>query len=278
MARLRKGRVVLASALVALAASATWVLVGAWSGDAASPSAALRCLAVRCTGDVVGCASDPECKAWLECIQECGDDKMKCPTFCGAFYQSPRANAFTRCALANRCIALDFSSFPACGAPAAPPVELGRVDGTWWVVGIAGPDYVLFDDCQKFVLEQVGPGEVRATNSVPLTRRGETRVCVNRGRYTRTPAGGMQLAYENYVGYHEDWHFAFRTENTLLAHVCSAASTARSMEYGTFVLSRAPLASLGAEERTALEAALRSLFHLEPGAVTPLRSTGCANQ
>ncbi|HEY3451325.1 MAG TPA: hypothetical protein VGK67_33510 [Myxococcales bacterium] len=49
-------------------------------------------------------------------------------------------------------------------------------------------------------------------------------------------------------------------------------------EYGTFILARVPLASLTAQERGALEAALRSIYQLEVGALTSLKTVGCANQ
>jgi hypothetical protein len=209
-------------------------------------------------------------------MQECGDDKMKCPTFCGAYYQSPKANAFTQCGFTNQCIHLDFAARPACGAPNVPAVPLENVDGTWWVVGIKGPDYVLFDDCQRFIFDALGPTEIRARNSVPLTRLGQTRICANEGKFTRTDGGVMQLAYENYAGYHERWQFTHRFENSMLAYVCSE-SPERSIDYGAFILSRVPVADLGAEERTALEGALRDAYHLELGALTPLKMTGCPN-
>jgi len=272
----RRRLLVLSVALVATAAIA-WVVHGAYFGDPGEPSAALRCLGVRCTGDVVACLRDEECKAWLDCIQECGDDKMKCPTFCGAFYQSPRANAFTQCGLTNQCIQLDFASLPACGAPDVPAVPLENADGTWWVAGIKGPDYVLFDDCQRFVLQTLSPTEIRAHNSVPLTRGGQTRICRNDGQYTRTDGGVMQLVYENWVGYRERWHFTHRFQNSMLAYVCSASSSERSHDYGAFILSRVPLADLATEERTALESALREVYHLEPGALTTLKMVGCPN-
>jgi hypothetical protein len=272
----RRRAVALFGALLFLAGVA-WVLRGAWAGPSDDASVALRCMAVRCGGEVAACAGDAECRAWLGCMQECGNDKMKCPTFCGAYYQSPKVTAFTECALGKQCISLDFSSLPSCGAPAAALLPLEKADGVWWVAGIKGPDYVLFDDCQRFVLETLGPTEVRARNSVPLTRHAQTRICRNEGKFTRTPSGVMQLVYENYGGYHEDWRFSYRSENTMLAHVCSA-SKERSVDYGTFVLSRVPLADLGAEEHAALETALRDIYKLELGAVTAMKTSGCANQ
>lgn len=262
---------------VVLLATVAWVLAGAFSGPSDDPTVAPRCLAVRCGGDVLACVRDPECKAWLDCMQECGDDKMRCPTFCGAYYQSPTVSAFTQCGLAKGCIQVEFAGLPACAAPATPLIPLEDADGAWWVAAIKGPDYVLFDDCQKFVFETLGPGDLRARNSVPLTRKGETRICKNEGRYTRTPSGMMQLVYENWNGYREEWNYAWRSEHTLLAHVCSAGGPGASHDYGTFILSRVPLADLSADERAALEAALRDIYQLGLGDLTPLKTAGCPN-
>ena len=87
--------------LVALLLGVGWVLSGAWAGPSDDPTVALRCLGVRCGGEVLACVRDPECKAWLDCMQGCGADKMRCPTFCGAFFQSKRVSAFTQCGLAQ---------------------------------------------------------------------------------------------------------------------------------------------------------------------------------
>ena len=70
-----------------------------------------------------------------------------------------------------------------------------------------------------------------------LTREGQTRICRNDGKFTRTDGGVMQLVYENWVGYHEQWHFTHRFENSMLAYVCSASSSERSHDYGAFILS-----------------------------------------
>lgn len=265
----------LASALVLFVA---WVVRGAWTGPSDDPTVALRCFGVRCGGELLDCVRDPECKAWLDCMQECGGEKMRCPTFCGAYYQSPRVSAFTRCGLTNQCIEVEFQGLPACAAPASPVIPLEGVDGVWWVAAIRGHDYVLFDDCQRFVFEPLGPGELRARNSMPLIRKGETRICRNEGKYTRTPSGMMQLTYENWTGYFEEWRYSWRSEHALLAHVCSSGAPGRSHDYGTFILTRGALADLPAEERAQLEQALRDIYHLELSALTTLKTTGCPNE
>jgi hypothetical protein len=268
----------LALGLVGLVALGVgWVLAGAWAGPSDDPTVTLRCLGVRCGGEVLACVRDPECKAWLDCMQGCGADKMRCPTFCGAFFQSKRVSAFTQCGLTNQCIQVEFEGLPACAAPAAPLTPLEGADGVWWVAAIRGHDYVLFDDCQRFVFETLGPTEVRARNSMPLTHQGETRICRNEGKYTRTASGMMQLVYENWNGYFEEWHYSWRSENALLAHVCSSGAPGRSHDYGTFILTRRPLADLPQEERARVEQALRDIYRLEVSDLRALKTTGCAN-
>lgn len=263
---------------LALLLGASWTLWGAWAGPSDDPTVALRCLGVRCGGEVLACVRDPECKAWLDCMQECGDDKMRCPTFCGAYYQSPRVAAFTQCGLEHQCIQVEFEGLPACAAPASPLIPLEGADGTWWVAAIRGPDYVLFDDCQKFVFETLGPTAVRAHNSVPLTRKGEARLCRNEGKYARTPSNMMQLTYENWNGYHEEWRYSWRSEHALLAHVCSSGAPGRSHDYGTFILTRGALADLDADERARLEQALHDIYGLRVEDLRALKTTGCSNE
>lgn len=272
-------RRLIALALLFMALSATaWVLHGAWSGPSDDPTVTLRCLGVRCGGEIMACVRDPECKAWLDCMQGCGDDKMRCPTFCGAFFQSPRVSAFTQCGLEQQCIQIEFEGLPACAAPPAPIIPLEGADGPWWVAAIRGHDYVLFDDCQRFVFETLGPTEVRARNSMPLAYRGETRLCRNEGRYARTASGMMRLTYENWNGYSEEWTYSWRSEHALLAHVCSSGVPGRSHDYGTFILTRGALADLSEDERTRLEQALRDIYGLRLSDLTPLRTAGCVNE
>jgi len=136
---------------------------------------------------------------------------------------------------------------------------------------------VLFDDCQRFIFATLGPNEIRAQNSVPLTRAGQTRICRNEGKHTRTDGGVMRLVYENWAGYHERWQFTHRFENSMLAYVCSASSPEESHDYGAFILARVPLADLPAEEHAALIKALRDDCHLELEAMTPQKMVGCPN-
>ncbi len=258
-------------------AGLSWVLYGAYFGAAGDPSATLRCLGVRCGIDMVDCVRDPECSAWLDCMEGCGDDNMDCPTRCGAYYQSPAINAFTRCGLNNQCIDLNLGSLPKCGAPDVPAVPLEDADGTWWVVGIKGPEYALYDGCQRFIYTTLGQTEIRAQNSVPLTLNDEMRICKNEGKFTRTDNGIMELVYENWEGYFETWQFTHRFENSMLAYVCSSSNSEETHDYGAFILSRVPLAELGAEEFAALVQGLRDAYHLELDELTPVKMVDCPN-
>ncbi|MCP4502683.1 MAG: hypothetical protein GY822_22280 [Deltaproteobacteria bacterium] len=260
-----------------LVVTLSWVLYGAYFGTPGDKSTMMRCIGVRCGFDMIACARDPECSTWLDCMQGCGDDNMDCPTRCGAYYQSPNINAFTQCGLKNKCIDLNLGSLPKCGAPEVSAMPLENVDGTWWVVGIKGPDYALYDDCQRFVYTTLGPTEIRAQNSVPLTLKGEMRICKNEGKYTRRDDGVMELVYENWEGYLETWKFTHHFENSMLAYVCSASNQEEQHDYGAFILSRVPLAELDAEEHAKLIHALRDTYRLELDEMTPLKIIDCPN-
>jgi hypothetical protein len=260
-----------------LVAAISWVLYGAFFPTLGEPSSTARCMGVRCGFDMMDCLTETECKTWLDCMQGCGDDKMDCPTRCGAYYQSPTINAFTQCGLKNQCLELGFDDLPKCGAPDVPLVPLENADGAWWVVAIKGPEYALYDDCQRFIYTTLGKTEVRAQNSVPLTLNGQMRVTKNNGKFTRGDDNVMRLVFENWEGYLETWRFTHRFENTMLAYVCSSSNSEIQHDYGAFILSRVPLAELGDEERAQLEQALRDTYKLEVDQMTPIGMSNCPN-
>jgi len=270
-------RIIALGAAGLVAAALSWVLYGAYFGTPGDPSSTMRCMGVRCGFDMVACARDPECKAWLDCMQGCGDDNMDCPTRCGAYYQSPTINTFTKCGLDNQCIDLNLGSLPKCGAPDVPALPLEDADGEWWVVGIKGPDYALYDECQRFVYTTLGQTEIRAQNTVPITLNDNMRICKNNGNFTRAENGIMELVYENWEGYLETWKFTHRFENSMLAYVCSASNSEEQHDYGAFILSRMPLAELGAEEHAKLVQALRDAYQLELDELTPVNMVDCPN-
>lgn len=59
--------------------------------------------------------------------------------------------------------------------------------------------------------------------------------------------------------------------------MCSSGAPGRSHDYGTFILTRRPLADLPQEERARVEQALRDIYRLEVSDLRALKTTGCAN-
>lgn len=239
---------------------------------------AQHCITSKCLDEIVACTGDTECNSWLSCIMECGDDKMLCPTICGTYYQSPNINAFTQCGLDNGCIRLDFSSLPQCKVPETKPIDVGNIDGIWWNAGIKGYDYVIFNDCQRYAFKELSDTEISVENSLPITRAGETRICKNLGKFTKTTDGVMKLVYDNYTGYYELYYAVHQTPNVIVMHVCSADSENSIHDYGTLVFTRVSLASLDSSELAALESALQNTLHIGLGDITLLKTTDCPNQ
>ncbi len=236
-----------------------------------------RCIVFQCLDPVRACSASEECGAWLECIEGCGDDRMLCPTVCGAFYQAPQINAFTGCALEHGCIELDFSELPPCAVPEGPLAPVGDIDGFWWVSAIHGHDYVLYDDCQRFVLEERSPGRIEVENSTSVTYEGETRMVRNPGHYSRATDGVLELSYDNWVGYLERYHPVYSSASAMVMHVCSQDTTEAVHDYGALVLTRVPLATLPEVERAGLEEAVARLYGLPLEEFRPIGTEGCPN-
>ncbi|MCP4714295.1 MAG: hypothetical protein GY868_04185, partial [Deltaproteobacteria bacterium] len=236
-----------------------------------------RCITANCLDEIVECQSDTECTGWLDCMQECDDGPMLCPTVCGAFYQSPAVNAFTQCALDNSCVEVDFSSLPPCKLPETPPVAVGNIDGFWWVAAIKGYDYVLYDDCQRFILKELSETEISAENSTLVTYKDETRVVKNIGKYTRTSDGYLELVYENWAGYTELYYPFHVSPNVMVMQVCSVSSDNIPHDYGTLILTRVPLVSLGSAETAEMKTALENIFQTTLEDFLLLRTSDCPN-
>jgi hypothetical protein len=237
------------------------------------------CITSNCLDEIIACQSETECTGWLACMQECddSDDPMLCPTVCGAFYQSPEVNTFTQCALDNDCVEADFSSLPNCELPETTPVAVGNIDGFWWVSAIQGHDYVLYDDCQRFIFEELNETEISAENSTLVTYKDETRVVKNIGKYTRTDNGYLELVYENWAGYTELYYPYHVSSNVMIMHVCSVSSDNIAHDYGTLILTRVPLSSLDSEEKAEMETALENNFETTLEDFYLLRTSDCPN-
>ncbi len=235
------------------------------------------CLVLNCAASIQACQANQECADWLSCMEGCGDDQMLCPTVCGAFYQAPEINEFITCGLEAECIEIDFSALPDCDAPSADRVPVGDFDGFWWVSAIHGHDHVLFDDCQRFVFSTEDDLHVSAHNSTHVTYEGETRTVDNIGRFTRTDDGSLDLVYENWVGYREQYNPMFASERVMLMHVCSEDTTGAVHDYGALVLTRTPLEELDVSERDALEAAVQASYGLTLAEFRLIGTQGCTN-
>jgi len=244
-----------------------------WAFDKAQ-----HCITSNCLDKIVACKGDTECNSWLSCIEECGKNDMLCQTICGAFYQSSKINAFLQCGLDNGCIKIDFSSLPQCKVPETKPVEVGNIDGFWWVSAIQGSDYVLYDGCQRFIFKELSATEISAENSTLVTYKGETRVCKNVGTFTRTTDGYLKLVYDNYAGYYEQYYPVYQSANVIAMHVCSVDTANNAHDYGTLILTRVPLDSLDSAEMAGLETALKNFFQTTLGDFTLIRTTDCPNQ
>jgi len=234
------------------------------------------CFIGSCLGPIRDCKASAECADWLACLEECGDDQMLCPTVCGAFYQAPEVNAFTRCALDNGCIEIDFSALPPCATPEAELAAVGDIDGFWWVSAIRGHDYVLYDDCQRFVFTEQD-ARISVQNSTTVEHKGETRVVQNLGNFTRQGDGSLELIYDNWVGYRELYSPLYATEQAMVMHVCSQDTTNTTHDYGTLVLTRTPLDGLGEQEHAALEASLQQTLDASLTGFRMIGTSGCPN-
>lgn len=236
-----------------------------------------RCFIRSCLDPIRACKASEACSDWLACMDGCDDDPMLCPTVCGAFYQAPEVNDFTRCALENACIEIDFSGLPACAAPEGEPAEVGVVDGFWWVSAIDGHDYVLYDDCQRFVLTELDDARIDVENSTHVSHQGETRVVQNLGTFTRRDDGSLELVYDNWVGYRELYRPLYATERVLVAHVCSQDTTGSTHDYGTLVLTRSPLEELASDERRELDERLEGVLDRSLAEFRRIGTSGCSN-
>lgn len=244
------------------------------AGPDADPTEA--CLVERCLSEISTCMGDASCSGWMACIQECGDDMMKCPTFCGLYYPSELANDFIECAIDQECMTIDFSSYPACETPTGDFEDLAGMDGTWWFAAFHGEPYLFDYDCQRLDFQEVNAQKLEVSYSVPLTRNAEDKLCSTVGTFEQQDDGSVLVAYDTFLGYHEDWYIVHKSDNVILAHVCFA-SDGDAKNYGTLIISRAPLEDIDQQEHDALEQAIVGRLGLELADFTPAGKDACEN-
>jgi VDE lipocalin domain len=244
------------------------------AGPDADPTQA--CLVEHCLSEISTCMADESCSGWMECIQECGDDMMKCPTFCGLYYPSEHTNTFIDCALDQECMTIDFSAYPACERPTGDFEDLSGMDGTWWFAGFHGEPYLFDYDCQRLDFQEVNAQKLEVSYSVPLTRNAESKISSTVGTFEQQDDGSVLVAYETFLGYHEDWFIVHKSENVVLAHVCFA-SDGDTKNYGTLIISRPPLEDIDPQEHAALEQAIVDRLGIEFADFTPAGKNACDN-
>ncbi len=154
---------------------------------------------------------------------------------------------------------------------------MGDVDGFWWVSAIQGHDYVLYDDCQRFVLSEQDEGRIDVENSTLVSHQDQTRVVQNLGTFTRQDDRSLELVYDNWVGYRELYSPLYATESAIVAHVCSQDTTGSTHDYGTLVLTREPLEGMDSEEHDLLEASLQRTLDTSLEGFRMIGTTGCPN-
>ncbi len=234
-----------------------------------------QCVFKNCFPEIIDCLFEPECFTWLTCIQGCGDDKFKCPTFCGMYYRSTIINQISICALGNECPVVDFSDLGPCIVPEAEFFDLSNMSGTWWLYASSGEDHMFDFDCQQFVFEVQNPTLLNVNYSVTLSLDGIEKQRGTEGTFEQMEDGSIKVEYGSYAAYHENWYLVHKSENTLLSHVCFT-SDADSQDYGTLVLSRMPLENLEMSEYSELDAAVNNYFGKGIEQLTPVIVEGCS--
>ena len=250
----------------------------------AQPKADGLCLAKQCGTTLVSCGLDKDCRDWLQCVLQCGDDKIRCPSVCGFYYQSSFVNKTSQCIFDSQCVDVGFSTLPAYEHQERPILDLAGVEGTYWFAASASKTKIFDFDCQRFdFASDTQPtnaqqnGRVRVNFGVPLTLSGTARITAAHGAFTQLATGAIDVAYDNFAGYHENWFIVDKTPQTILAHVCIAAASI-CYDYGTILLSKVPLTQLDPSESQRLDKLLNALFSLELSTMHKPNITGCPNQ
>jgi hypothetical protein len=234
------------------------------------------CLAQKCGTKMLSCGLEKECANWLQCVIQCGDDKIRCPSFCGSYYQSERINETSSCIFASACVELGFSQLPNYEHQSRAIEDLRELTGTYWFVASHGGSQIFDYDCQRFDFAAVSPELTAVGYSVPLTRKGQTRIRNAAGLFRSLPSGVVEVTYDNFASYHENWYLTYTRDELILAHVCIGAETA-CHDYGTIILARKDMDELTPAQRQGLDAAVAEQFGLKLEDFKRSAVNGCAN-
>jgi hypothetical protein len=233
------------------------------------------CLARKCAKTMLRCGLDGECRSWLKCVLDCQDDKIRCPSVCGFYYQSAQINQTSLCIFKSDCVDLGFGQLPNYEHADGALVTLGDLEGTWWFSASHGGTHIFDFDCQRFDFSGGGPDFVHVAYSVPLTFNGKTRMTGASGIFRQLDSGAIEVIYDNFAGYHEKWYLVDKTEDTILAHVCIGADSI-CYDYGTILLTRKHLNSLDSRLKEHLNSVARTQFGFGWEQFKQAR-TNCAN-
>lgn len=245
----------------------------------AQPKADPLCLASQCGGELLTCGLDQGCRQWLQCVLECGEDKIRCPSVCGFLFQGKTINTTSQCIFQSHCVDLGFDNLGHYEHQAETPLLTSEgLEGTWWFAGSYGGDHIFDFDCQRFDFQRQDPLNLRVRFSVPLTYRGDEKLTGAQGQFKVLRSGALEVAYDNFAGYHEHWYLVDRTPSTLLAHVCIAnqeVTPARCYDYGTILLARQPLSTLHPQTWHHLDSVTTRYFGFEMSLMRPSGIGGC---
>ena len=256
---------------------ASTLLLALWAASAAAKPADPICLMRKCGGQMLRCGFDSECSNWLSCVIQCGDDKIRCPSFCGFFYQSSRINRTNQCIFDSGCVDLGFDQYPLYDHADRDRENLDGISGTFWLVGVLGGKQIFDVDCQRFDMTPTDSDSLNVKYSVPLTYHGKTRVREAQGVFRPLPDGAIQVIYDNFVGYHEKWYILDRNEDTILARVCIGNDQV-CYDYGTLLLARDEIHYLAPAQRVTLEQTVHKQLGVNLRDFRRTQVLGCKNR
>jgi hypothetical protein len=245
----------------------------------AQPEGNPICLATHCGGELLSCGFDQDCRQWLQCVLECGDDKIRCPSVCGFYFQGQSINRTSQCIFKSQCVNLGFDTLKNYEHGSGTPLAgIDGIDGTWWFAGSYGGHHIFDFDCQRFDFKRKDSKTLDVRFSVPLTFNGAEKLTQAQGKFRVLPTGALEVAYDNFAGYHENWYVLDQTASTLLAHVCISnpeANPPRCYEYGTILLARQPLDAMDQDLFLRLDALTTRYLGFEMGSMRPTRIERC---